>query len=139
MKKPTMHQKVEQYESLLHSIQMAAAVTMNADRVRSLIGNICGWSYAHRCGNGVLSQSERQKLITRAFWKLGEVEPQQRLFGEVSQWKPVQNEPAWNINAKEWCLIVKVGDTMSSARYADGDLWTDKNENFRRTSTENEN
>ena len=136
MKKPTLHQEVAQYRKLLHAIQLHAAVTMNGNAVGKLIQNICNWSYAHRCGNGEFTGPQQQRIITEAFWKLLDVPPQDRLFGEVDQWKPVQNEPAWNVNAKEWCLVVMVDDSMVKARYADGDVWTDKIENFRRTSNE---
>lgn len=67
---PTMRQKIKKYEGLLHSIQMYAQVTMDHDRLRVLLDQICSWSYAHRAGNGELSDKELQAQIDRAFHKL---------------------------------------------------------------------
>ena len=67
---PTMRQKIKKYEGLLHSIQMHAQVTMNHERVRNLIDQICSWSYAHRSGNGEISDKEQQQRIDAAFDKL---------------------------------------------------------------------
>ena len=70
MKTPTLREKVKMYEQLLHDIQLNAEVTMNGDNMRALIGNICSWSYAHRAGNGELSEREQQDRINAAFYKL---------------------------------------------------------------------
>ena len=67
---PTLEQKVKMYEDLLHFIQMNAEVSMNFDRVKGLIGNICHWSYMHRAGNGEPTEEEQQAMINAAFWKL---------------------------------------------------------------------
>ena len=67
---PTTQEKVAVYESLLHDIQLNAEVTMNGDNVRKLISNICSWSYAHRSGNGELTEEEQQERINYAFRKL---------------------------------------------------------------------
>lgn len=66
-------EKVKIYEQLLHRIQLNAAVTMNEKVVHQLIGNICNWSYAHRVGNGELSEEEQNQYIKRAFDKLLEI------------------------------------------------------------------
>jgi hypothetical protein len=65
-----LHEKVVMYETLLHKIHLYAAVTMNEEAVRDLIGNICNWSYAHRCGNGMHSYEEQQAIVRSAFEKL---------------------------------------------------------------------
>jgi len=62
--------KVRQYENFLHALQMGAEVTMNGEMVGDLIGNACRWSYAHRQGNGELSDEEQQDLVNAAFDKL---------------------------------------------------------------------
>ena len=67
---PTMRQKIKKYEGLLHSIQMYAQVTMDHDRLSKLIDQICGWSYAHRSGNGEISDKEQQQRINAAFERL---------------------------------------------------------------------
>ena len=64
---PTDKEKVLQYERLLHAIQLNAEVAMDSARVGQLIQNICKWSYAHRVGNGELSESEQNAVIKKAF------------------------------------------------------------------------
>jgi hypothetical protein len=64
---PTLKQKVEKYEQLLHYIQACHDVIMDYDRLGQLIRNICDWSYAHRRGNGTLTQRQQNKLINEAF------------------------------------------------------------------------
>jgi len=63
----TLREKVSVYEGLLHKINMAAAVTMNPERVASLIQAISDWSYAHRVGNGSLSDRQQKAAIKEAF------------------------------------------------------------------------
>ena len=65
-----LREKVVMYETLLHKIQLHAQVTMNSEAVHDLIGNICNWSYAHRCGNGEHSDEEQDALVRSAFLKL---------------------------------------------------------------------
>lgn len=62
------------YEKLLHDIQMYREVVMDGAKVIKLLDNIGNWSYAHRRGNGQLSDEQQQGLIDRAFDKLREVE-----------------------------------------------------------------
>jgi len=66
----TDEQKIKVYEELLHRIQLYAEVTMNVQGINRLIDDICIWSYAHRAGNGVLSEEEIQERIGNAFAKL---------------------------------------------------------------------
>jgi hypothetical protein len=68
---PTMRQKIEKYETILHWIQMHAQVTMDHDKLSKLIDQICSWSYAHRSGNGEITYKEQQRRIDAAFDKLG--------------------------------------------------------------------
>ena len=67
---PTDRQKIEMYEALLHNLQMASSVTMDSSRVSKLLDNICSWSYAHRMGNGELSDNQVASLVEQRFWKL---------------------------------------------------------------------
>ena len=73
MSNPTLKEKVKVYEQLLHNIQLNAEVAMNNENVRKLIGNICRWSYAHRVGNGELSEKEQDEVINTAFYKLNKL------------------------------------------------------------------
>lgn len=54
-------------ESLLHRIQIAREVAMDADKVVALLDKICTWSRAHREGNGELTEKEQQERIDKAF------------------------------------------------------------------------
>lgn len=69
-KRPSAKEKVAVYEDLLHSIQAHCDITMNNEQVRELLSRICTWSYAHRSGNGELSEKDQNARIDSAFWKL---------------------------------------------------------------------
>ena len=71
MKRPTNKEKIARYESLFHSINNAATACRD-DLISKYIRQIDHWSYSHRMGNGMLSESKQNKLITEAFYKLGE-------------------------------------------------------------------
>lgn len=62
------------YEGLLHDIQCCAEVSLNQEKLKQLISNICNWSYAHRVGNGAYSEAEQAKLVAEQFWKLRDIE-----------------------------------------------------------------
>lgn len=70
----SLHRKVQVYENFLHLLQMYAEVTMNPDKVRRLIERACSWSYAHRQGNGELSEEEQHALVEDAFEKLCDID-----------------------------------------------------------------
>jgi hypothetical protein len=53
------------YESVFHKIQMCS-VGFQGDKIREIVGKICDWSYAHRSGNGELSDREQQERIDSA-------------------------------------------------------------------------
>lgn len=50
----------------LHDLYFASNVTMNTEEVRNILGKIARWSYAHRAGNGELSDEEVSKNIEDA-------------------------------------------------------------------------
>lgn len=66
----TLREKVLMYETLMHKIQLHAQVTMNEDALNDLIGNICNWSRAHRCGDGLNTPDVQEMIIRGAFEKL---------------------------------------------------------------------
>ena len=68
----TDKQKVQMYERLLHKIQMYYSVCLNSAKVKTLLNNISAWSYAHRSGNGMVSEDEQQERIDEAFDRLCE-------------------------------------------------------------------
>jgi hypothetical protein len=59
--------KIEHYETILHTIQMHREITMNREKLVKLLELISAWSYAHRVGNGELYEDEIQKNVDRAF------------------------------------------------------------------------
>jgi hypothetical protein len=69
MKNPTLKEKVTIYEEFLHKINMFC-ITCNNEGIKELVANADNWSYAHRCGNGELSDKKQQELINNTFWKL---------------------------------------------------------------------
>ena len=69
-KKPTLKEKVQVYEALLHDLQLYYEVTMDSEKVKELLKRISAWSYAHRAGNGEGGEKEQQERINSAFEKL---------------------------------------------------------------------
>ncbi|CAB5226528.1 hypothetical protein UFOVP760_301 [uncultured Caudovirales phage] len=69
MKNPTLKDKVKMYEAFLHKISMACTCMDNL-AIQELVQNADSWSYAHRQGNGMLSDKEQQELINSKFFKL---------------------------------------------------------------------
>jgi len=61
----SIEQKVALYERVFHRISMLNTA-MNADGMREMIRRIDAWSYAHRCGNGELSDEEQSALVEDA-------------------------------------------------------------------------
>lgn len=65
----TLREKVEAYESMMHSIQMYRDVTMDSPAINHLLDVISDWSYAHRRGNG---EVDNDIYIARAFSRIKE-------------------------------------------------------------------
>ena len=66
----TDERKIRCYEHVLHMIQLHAEVTMDRDKLSKVIRAVCDWSYAHRAGNGELSDEEVDEQIQKQFEKL---------------------------------------------------------------------
>ena len=62
-------EKVKVYEKVFHDVQLLN-IAMNNEKLQKLISIICDWSYAHRCGNGMLNEEEQNALIEHEFNKL---------------------------------------------------------------------
>lgn len=71
-KQPTLKEKVKMYEQFLHNITLYAE-TGNNKLVQDFINNAADWSYAHRVGNGELSEKQQDQIIATKFWKLLDV------------------------------------------------------------------
>ena len=69
MKTPTLREKVEKYEEFLHLLNMACTCSNN-EMAKALVENADRWSYAHRVGNGELSDRKQQACINAAFHSL---------------------------------------------------------------------
>ena len=67
-----MRDKINVYESVLHKIQMLREVAMNKEALMELLDIIGSWSYAHRSGNGELSDTKQQERIDYQFNRLME-------------------------------------------------------------------
>lgn len=65
-------EKIAVYESMFHALHFAQ-VAMNPERVGRLLDSISAWSYAHRQGNGELTDEEQQELIEQAFKRMKEL------------------------------------------------------------------
>lgn len=70
MRTPSLEEKIRVYEALLHQIQLHRSVTLNREKLLNLLDKIDRWSYAHRVGNGALSDEQQQAKIDSAFWEL---------------------------------------------------------------------
>jgi hypothetical protein len=57
-----MKEKVDLYENLMHKIQLCS-VTGHNSKIQVIVATICRWSYAHRSGNGELSEEEESARI----------------------------------------------------------------------------
>ena len=71
-KTPTLKQKVYQYETFLHLINMMM-LSGNQKGIQKLLDNADRWSYSHRVGNGEYTEKQQQKIVNKAFWNLNEV------------------------------------------------------------------
>ena len=60
----TLREKVQAYESMLHSLHMYRSVTMDGPAINHMLDVICDWSYAHRRGNG---EVDNDILVAKAF------------------------------------------------------------------------
>ena len=92
MKTPTLRQKVDQYETFLHRINMFI-ISGNNDGIRELVENADKWSYSHRSGE-FATDAQRDKMINSAFWKLCDTpktdkdsEERQKAFEQVKKHK----------------------------------------------------
>lgn len=65
-----LREKVATYERLLHDINMYAAITLDSQTMKEIISLICEWSYAHRVGNGQLSDEEQAEMVQKMYNRL---------------------------------------------------------------------
>lgn len=65
----TKDERLKIYEKFFHRINMYC-ITMNSEQIAKAIGIIDSWSYAHRQGNGELSDYEQNKLVEHAIKRM---------------------------------------------------------------------
>jgi len=59
----TQKERLKLFEDAFHRIQLYREVTMDGAKVIELLDIIGDWSYAHRAGNGELSDREVKRAI----------------------------------------------------------------------------
>lgn len=69
MNTPTLEEKVEVYESLFHALNVAL-ISMDHKKVTQIVNLIDNWSYAHRSGNGELTDEEQLDKINSVFYRM---------------------------------------------------------------------
>jgi hypothetical protein len=72
MKRPTLKEQVQVFHKIMH-IANLAQISGKTDHLSKIIGAMDLWSYAHRMGNGQFTDSQQQKIIDNAFWRLKEI------------------------------------------------------------------
>lgn len=68
-----MEKENEVFKRVFHHINTHAAITMNQEKMQEIIWTICAWSYAHRYGNGELTEEQQQARIDSAFNKIKQI------------------------------------------------------------------
>jgi hypothetical protein len=69
MRKPTLGVRVVGYEKLLSRIS-AARQMGDIQLVQNLLNSVDDWCWAHRDGNGTLSDRQVSKRVNDAFWRM---------------------------------------------------------------------
>ena len=65
-------EELELFRHLMHRIQMHYAITLNSEEVKNMLKLIDSWSYAHRVGNGQLTEEEQQEKVDKALQNIEE-------------------------------------------------------------------
>lgn len=101
MKTPTLKEKVSQYETFLHRINLFI-ISGNNTGIRELVKNADNWSYSHRVGNGELSDKKQQQAINNAFWNLLKTPEADNETGERQKaFKKLTEQKRQNINTDD--------------------------------------
>lgn len=62
-------ERLKIYEQFFHQINVYC-VTMNQEKVAEAVALIDKWSYAHRMGNGELTDQEQKKVVESVIEKM---------------------------------------------------------------------
>ena len=60
------------YERFIDTLALHADV--GSSNLGRLINNASNWAYAHRVGNGELTEKQQEEIIAKKFWKLLDLE-----------------------------------------------------------------
>jgi hypothetical protein len=71
-RKPTLREEQEVFHKIMHIANMMQ-ICGKDDHFKKIVWAMDDWSYAHRVGNGEPTDSEQQKIVNRAFWRLKEI------------------------------------------------------------------
>ena len=58
----TQKERLRIYEQFMHHMSMYVT-TMKSEKIQEGVCLMDSWSYAHRCGNGELSERQQRKLV----------------------------------------------------------------------------
>jgi hypothetical protein len=61
---------LDEARRVFHAIQLYREVAMNREKVIAILDAIGDWSYAHRRGNGELTDEQQQELIDSAWHRV---------------------------------------------------------------------
>ena len=65
----TQKDRLRIYQKFMHQISLYVTV-MNSSKIAEGVQLIDSWSYAHRAGNGELTDHEQQKLVDQVVRKM---------------------------------------------------------------------
>lgn len=71
MKKPTLREEVEVFHKIMHVANLMQ-ICGKTEHFKKIVHAMDDWSYAHRVGNGELTDREQQQCVNKAFWRLKE-------------------------------------------------------------------
>lgn len=70
-KLPNQKEKNKMYEDFIHLIALHAET--GSKDLGTLINKACDWSYAHRVGNGELTEHQQNQRVAAKFWTLTKI------------------------------------------------------------------
>ena len=65
----TNKERLKIYEAFFHQINVHCII-MNTEKIRDAVGLIDSWSYAHRAGNGELTEYQQKKSVEHVIRKM---------------------------------------------------------------------
>lgn len=72
MRKPTLREEQRVFHKIMH-VASLIQVTGNSAPMVAIVHAMDSWSYAHRVGNGEMTDREQQQCVNKAFWRLKDI------------------------------------------------------------------